>query len=495
LKRLFNISIMKETDLKPAGIFHYFHEICQVPRPSKHEEQIVAYLKKFGEKHHLETKVDDAGNVVIKKPATPGKENLKTVVLQGHMDMVCEKNSDVEHDFMKDPIQTEVDGDWLKAKGTTLGADDGIGVAAGLAILADESIEHGPIECLFTVDEETQLTGANALKEGFMSGDILINLDSEDDGQLFIGCAGGINTVGELKYTQIEVPTDYYFFKVHVSGLVGGHSGDDINKNRACANKVLNRFLYKEAAKMDMYLCTIDGGNLHNAIAREAYAVCAIPQDEKHTVRADLNIFISEIEDEYSVTEPNFKMTLESVEAHPKAIDKKSAANLVKMLYAMPHGVFAMSQEIAGFVQTSTNLASVKMKEGNVIRIETSQRSDITSSRNDIAAMVETVMTMAGATAVHNDGYPGWKPNTHSEILNITVTSYKRLFNEEPIVRSIHAGLECGLFLEKYPHLDMISFGPQLVGVHSPDERLLIPTVDKFWKLLLDILKNIPAKR
>lgn len=486
---------MKETDLKPAGIFHYFHEICQVPRPSKHEEQIVAYLKEFGEKHHFETKVDDAGNVVIKKPASPGKENLKTVVLQGHMDMVCEKNSNVQHDFMKDPIETEVDGDWLKAKGTTLGADDGIGVATGLAILADDSIEHGPIECLFTVDEETQLTGATALKEGFMNGDILINLDSEDDGQLFIGCAGGVNTVGELPYKEVDVPKGYYSFKVHVSGLVGGHSGDDINKNRACANKILNRFLYKEAAKTDMYLCQIDGGNLHNAIAREAYAVCAIPEADKHNVRADLNIFIAEIEDEYNVTEPNFKMTLETVDTQVKAIDKTSAANLLKMLYAMPHGVFAMSQDIAGFVQTSTNLASVKMKENHIIRIETSQRSDIMSARNDIATMVEIVMNMAGAKAVHNDGYPGWKPNTHSEILNITVASYKKLFNEEPIVRSIHAGLECGLFLEKYPKLDMISFGPQLVGVHSPDERLLIPTVDKFWKLLLDILKNIPAKK
>ena len=485
---------MKETDLKPEGIFHYFHEICQVPRPSKHEEQIVAYMKAFGEKHHFETKVDKAGNVVIKKPATPGKENLKTVVLQGHMDMVCEKNSNIQHDFMKDPIQTEVDGDWLRAKGTTLGADDGIGLAAGLAILADDTIEHGPIECLFTVDEETQLTGATALQEGFMNGDILINLDSEDDGQLFIGCAGGINTEGTLKYHEIDAPKDYYFFKVHVSGLVGGHSGDDINKNRACANKVLTRFLYNEGKKMDAYLCAIDGGNLHNAIAREAYAICAVPEEKKHEVRADLNVFISEIEDEYNVTEPNFKMSLETVDAQPKAIDKDSADHLIKMLYAMPHGVFAMSQEIPGFVQTSTNLASVKMKEGNVIEIVTSQRSDILSSRNDLANMVEIVMTMGGATAKHNDGYPGWKPNTHSEILNITVDSYKRLFNEEPIVRSIHAGLECGLFLTKYPKLDMISFGPQLVGVHSPDERLLIPTVDKFWKLLLDILKNIPEK-
>jgi len=485
---------MEEKDLKPAGIFQYFHEICQVPRPSKHEEQIGAFLKAFGEKHHLETKMDEAGNVVIKKPASPGKEKLKTVILQGHMDMVCEKNSDVKHDFMKDPIQTEVDGDWLKAKGTTLGADDGIGVATGLAILADESIEHGPIECVFTVDEETQLTGATAMKEGFMDGDILINLDSEDDGQLFIGCAGGINTVGELTYKEVDVPKGYYFFKVAVSGLVGGHSGDDINKDRACANKVLNRFLYKEAKKFDLYLCAIDGGNLHNAIAREAWAICAVPEKEKHEVRSDLNVFIADIEGEYNVTEPNFKMTLETVDAKDKAFDKDTTDRLLKLIYAMPHGVFAMSQDIPGLVETSTNLASVKMKENCTIRIETSQRSSILSARNNIANMVEAVMLLGKAKVVHNDGYPGWKPNTHSEILNVTVESYKRLFKADPIVRSIHAGLECGLFLEKYPKLDMISFGPQLVGVHSPDEKLLIPTVDKFWKLLLDVLKNIPEK-
>jgi dipeptidase D len=486
--------MMKETELKPAGVFHYFHEICQVPRPSKHEEKIGAFLKKFGEEHHLETKMDDAGNVVIRKPASKGKENLKTVILQGHMDMVCEKNSDVKHDFMKDPIESYVDGEWLKAKGTTLGADDGIGVATGLAILADDSIEHGPLECVFTVDEETQLTGATAMKEGFMNGDILINLDSEDDGQLFIGCAGGVNTIGELSYKEVAVPKGYYCFKVHVSGLVGGHSGDDINKNRACANKILDRFLTAEAGKFDMYLCAIDGGNLHNAIAREAWAVCAVPEEAKHAVRADLNVFINDIEGEYNVTEPNFKMTLETVDTPATAMDKDSADRLLKMLFAMPHGVFAMSQDIPGLVETSTNLASVKMRKKGVISVETSQRSSIMSARNNIATMVEMVMKLAGAKVTHNDGYPGWKPNTHSEILNVTVASYKKLFGEEPIVRSIHAGLECGLFLEKYPKLDMISFGPQLVGVHSPDEKLLIPTVDRFWKLLLDVLANIPEK-
>ncbi len=486
---------MKETDLKPACVFQYFQEICQVPRPSRHEEKMIAFLKAFGEKHLLETEVDKAGNVVIRKPASRGKENLKTVVLQSHMDMVCEKNSNIQHDFSKDPIQTEIDGEWLRAKGTTLGADDGIGVATCLAILADDKLVHGPIECVFTVDEETSLGGANAMKEGFMHGDILINLDSEDDGQLFIGCAGGVNTIGTLKYKETGVPKDYYFFKVHVSGLVGGHSGDDINKNRACANKILVRFLTAETKKTDLYLCAIDGGNLHNAIAREAYAICAIPQEDKHVVRADLNIFVKDIETEYEVTEPHFKMTLETADAMSSAIDRDTTARLIPMLYGLPHGVFAMSQDIPGFVQTSTNFAAVKMRENHTITVETSQRSDIISARNDIATMVEMIMKLGGATIEHLNAYPGWKANTHSEILGITVDSYKRLFKTEPLVRSIHAGLECGLFLEKYPHLDMISFGPQLVGVHSPDEKLLIPTVIKFWDLLLDVLANIPEKK
>lgn len=486
---------MEKFNLKPVNVFHYFDEICQIPRPSKKEGKIIAYLKAFGENHHLETSIDHTGNVLIKKQASAGKENLKTVVLQCHMDMVCEKNSNIQHDFLKDPIQNEIDGEWMKAKGTTLGADDGIGIAACLAVLADDSIEHGPLQCLFTVDEETQLTGAIALEKGFMTGDVLINLDSEDEGQLFIGCAGGIDSIGELTYTEIKVPQDYYFFKIHISGLIGGHSGDDINKNRACANKILNRFLYKETEKIDLYLCNIDGGNLHNAIAREAYAICAVPQDDKHIVRADLNLFIADIEDEYNVTEPNLKITLESTDKQTTAIDKDTANRLLMMLYAIPHGVFAMSQDIAGLVETSTNLASVKIKEDRRIVVATSQRSSIMSARENIANMVRITMKLAGAKVSHKDGYPGWKPNTHSEILSITADSYKRLFETEPVVRSIHAGLECGLFLEKYPNLDMISFGPTLTGVHSPDERLNIPSVDKFWKLLLDVLIHIPIKK
>ena len=303
---------MKKKDLKPAGVFKYFEEICQVPRPSKKEEKMIAYLKAFGAKHNLETKVDEAGNVLIKKPATPGKENLQTVVLQSHIDMVCEKNNDVQHDFLTDPIETEIDGEWLKAKGTTLGADNGIGVATELAILADDSIEHGPLECLFTVDEETGLTGAFALQEGFMSGDILLNLDSEDEGEIFIGCAGGIDSVAEFTYKEVEIPAGYFFFKVEVKGLKGGHSGGDIHLGRGNANKILNRFLSRMAARHDLYLCEINGGNLRNAIPREAYTICAVPEDAKHDVRTELNIFTSEMEDELSVVEPDLKLVLES---------------------------------------------------------------------------------------------------------------------------------------------------------------------------------------
>lgn len=485
---------MEKKDLKPAGIFHYFEEICQVPRPSKREEKIVAYLKAFGEAHGLETKVDEVGNVLIKKPATPGMENRKTVVLQSHVDMVCEKNNDVTHDFLTDPIETEIDGEWLKAKGTTLGADNGIGVATELAILTDDTLEHGPIECLFTIDEETGLTGAFALQEGFMNGDILLNLDSEDEGELFIGCAGGVDSVAEFHYTPVNVPEGYFCCKVTVKGLKGGHSGGDIHLGRGNANKILTRFLHQALSRYDLYLCAIDGGNLRNAIAREAYAVVAVPEADKHALRADLNVFAAQVQAENAVVDPDLQLIMESEAHQTTAIDRDTAKHLIQALYATPHGVFAMSQDIPGLVETSTNLASVKMKPGEIIRIETSQRSSTASAKEDIATMVRTVFEMAGAQVSHGDGYPGWKPNPHSEILEIATASYRRLFGVEAKVKAIHAGLECGLFLDKYPSLDMISFGPTLQGVHSPDERMLIPTVQKFWDHLVDILKNVPAK-
>lgn len=484
---------MENIQLKPASVFHYFDEVCQVPRPSKHEEKIRAYLLAFAEKHSLEVKTDEAGNVLIKKPATPGMESLKTVILQSHIDMVCEKNGDVEHDFLNDPIQTYVDGEWLKAKGTTLGADNGIGIATQLAVLAADDIQHGPIECLFTVDEETGLTGAFALKEGFMEGDILINLDSEDEGELFIGCAGGANTTAEFAYQTIDALQDYFFFRVAIKGLSGGHSGDDINKNRANANKLLVRFLTQLQAKYDFYLCHIDGGNLHNAIPREAEALCAVPMKYKEPVRIDMNIYTAEIENEYSVTEPNLRTELSSESPVAKAIDRQVVKNLLKSVYAVHNGVYAMSQDMEGLVETSSNLASIKMEEG-CIRIVTSQRSSILSSRQDMSEMIRSAFELGGAKVTTGDGYPGWKPNPSSDILRVAVESYKRLFGVEPKVKAIHAGLECGLFLEKYPSLDMFSTGPTLRGVHSPDERMHIPSVEKFWQHLLDVLAHVPQK-
>lgn len=486
---------MELSELKPESVFYYFSEICKVPRPSKKEEKIISYLENFAAEQKLEIKKDEVGNILIKKPATPGKENLKTVVLQSHVDMVCEKNNDVEHDFLTDPIETIIDGEWLKAKGTTLGADNGIGVATELAILAANDIEHGPIECLFTIDEETGLTGAFALKEGFMSGDILLNLDSEDEGELFIGCAGGIDSIGEFHYREVPVPTGYFFFRVDVKGLKGGHSGGDIHLGRGNANKILNRFLSQTAKKYDLYICEVNGGNLRNAIPREAYAICAVPHDAKEPVRVDLNIFIADIENEFAVSEPDLKLTLQSETPRKMAIDQDTSSRLLKTLYAVPHGVYAMSQDIPGLVETSTNLASIKMIDSKKIKIETSQRSSILSARNDMANTVRAAFELGGARVSFGEGYPGWKPNPHSEILEIAVASYKRLFGVDAKVKAIHAGLECGLFLDKYPGLDMISFGPTLTGVHSPDERMHIPSVEKFWNHLLDVLANVPTKK
>lgn len=484
---------MEKKDLQPAVVFHYFEEVCQVPRPSKKEEKIRAYLLEFAKKHGLAAKTDEAGNVLIEKPASAGKENLKTVVLQSHMDMVCEKNKDTEHNFETDPIQTYVDGEWLRAKGTTLGADNGIGIATQLAVLASEDIEHGPIQCLFTVDEETGLTGAFALKEGFMNGDILINLDSEDEGELFIGCAGGAGTTAQFPCPMMAAPEGYFFFRVAVKGLTGGHSGDDINKNRANANKLLNRFLVQLMEKYDLRLCEIDGGNLHNAIPREAHAVCAVPMKDKESVRVDLNVYLSEVENEFAVTEPNLVMELESESPRAEVMEQEAMKKFLLSLYAVHNGVYAMSQDIPGLVETSSNLASVKQRDGKIV-VVTSQRSSILSSRKDMSQMVAAAFLLGGAEVTTGDGYPGWKPNPNSEVLQIAVESYKRLFATEPKIKAIHAGLECGLFLEKYPSLDMVSFGPTLRGVHSPDERMLIPTVDKFWRHLLDVLAHIPVK-
>ena len=481
-------------DLKPALVWKYFDEINQIPRPSKKEEKIIAYLLDFAKKHNLEVRKDDAGNVLIIKPATKGYENRSTVILQGHVDMVCEKNSDTQHDFDNDPIQTYVDGEWLKAKGTTLGADNGIGVAAALAILESNDVEHGRLECLFTVDEETGLTGAHALEKNFLNGDILLNLDTEEEGEIYIGCAGGKGTTATFTYKRESVPSDYFWFKVEVKGLSGGHSGAEINKGLGNANKILNRYLWSLSREYKLVLSEISGGNLHNAIAREACAVAGVPSNKKENIIIELNVLLPQIQEELKAVDPNLKMIVSSTDIPLFVFDADTTYNLLNAIYACPHGVLNMSADIPGLVETSTNLASVKMKEGDTIVIGTSQRSSTESLKENAANMINAVFTLAKANVVHSAGYPGWKPNPDSNILNVAKSSYKKLYGKDPEVKAIHAGLECGLFLEKYPHLDMVSFGPTITDAHSPAEQVHIPSVDKWWELLLDVLKNIPAK-
>lgn len=484
------------------AILSIFREILTIPRESGHEEHIIKYLQDFAKKHKLACKTDEAGNVLITQEASKGKENAPVVVLQSHSDMVCEKNSGVVHDFAKDPIQAVEENGWLIAKDTTLGADCGIGMAAQLALLADNTISTGKIEALFTTSEETGMDGANALKPGFITGKLLINLDSEDEGELFIGCAGGIDTTAKFKYTTYPATKEFVKCEFRIFGAQGGHSGDDIDKNRANANKILARFLYRALEKADIELYEIGGGNKRNAIAREAYAVIGFNKRHTHSITGIFNTVIGEVKEEFKVSDGGIDGFSSEVGIHDikegkvigepkKAIDKDTAASLIYALNCAPHGVLAMSSDIKGLVETSTNLASVKMEEGNIIRIGTSQRSAINSSRRYAAEQVEACFALAGAKVTHESEYPGWKPNLQSKLLQVSEKAYKKLFGKEPVVRAIHAGLECGLFLDIFPDLDMISFGPTIRGVHAPGERLELATVEKFRKLLEEIVVNI----
>ncbi|MCK5775506.1 MAG: aminoacyl-histidine dipeptidase [Bacteroidales bacterium] len=477
-------------NLEPKIVWEYFDEICQVPRPSKKEAQIIKYLKDFGSQFQLETLEDETGNILIRKGATKGYENRPWVVLQSHMDMVCEKNSDVDFDFEKDAIIPIISGEWVKAQGTTLGADDGIGVAAQLAILASNDIEHGPIECLFTVDEETGLTGAFGLKPGFVKSEILLNLDSEDEGELFIGCAGGVDTIIEMEYESEKSPKDYKFFKLTVNGLNGGHSGDEIQKGLGNAVKLMNRILWEASHKTSLRIVDFRAGNLRNAIAREGFAHIAIAQDQVESFISLFDTLSTDIKSEYSITEKNLKITCEATEETGDLMIIEYQNSLLNALYGCPHGVIAWSQSIDNFVETSTNLASIKMKD-HTAYITTSQRSSVESARTDIANMVAANFRNIGAYVEHTDGYPGWAPNPKSKVLEQTEKSYTKLFKVKPKVLAIHAGLECGLIGETYPKMDMISFGPTIKGAHSPDERIKIDTVKMFWDLTLDVLKNI----
>ena len=501
-------------------VFDIFAEICKVPRPSKHEEQISRWLQSFAASHGIECVADEAMNVIMRVPATPGYEDHEGVILQAHMDMVCEKNGDVAHDFMTDPIETYIDGEWLKAKGTTLGGDDGIGISMALAAITDPELPHPAIECLFTVDEETGLTGAMKLQDGMLRHKRLINLDSEDDGQIFIGCAGGIDTLAKMHYDPVSVSEavcqrsglcsvspqgGLLAVKLRVSGLLGGHSGDDINKGRANANQILVWFLARIMPQTEVQLASINGGNLRNAIAREAEAVIAIPMAFKEQIRIEWNHFVAQMEQVFGAVETDMRLDLETTDMPETFIPADKAYRLVMALCECPHGMIAMSHDIPGLVETSTNLASIKMKqessslpfrEGSglgsyFIEINTSQRSSKESSKHHLKWVVEQALSMACDEVTHGDGYPGWTPNPSSPLLDITKKAYIDLFKSEPKVLAIHAGLECGLFLEKYPYLDMVSIGPQMYGVHSPQERLSIPSTDRCYAWLCQILKSL----
>ncbi len=480
-------------DLKPELLWKHFEELTQIPRPSRKEEKAAKYVVDFAKQNNLEYAKDSFGNIVIRKPATPGKENLAPVVLQGHLDIVPEKNSDVKHDFEKDPLQIYVDGDWVKAKGTTLGSDNGIGVAAALAVLESNDIEHGPIEALFTLDEETGLNGAQALQPGFVKAEILMNLDSEEDGALYIGCAGGQNTFVKFKCNQNDIQANTVALELKVLGLKGGHSGLDIIQGRGNAIKIMVRLLHELNYKFGIRLVSLNGGSKHNAIPRESFAIIRVPKKMATEVLLYVENYNQIVKDELASMEPNLNVCADLSKSKNKTLDKVSAKNIIDSLYAVPNGVTKMSADIEGLVETSTNLAVVVTK-GKTVEVTLSQRSSVESEKHDIANSIGALFKLAKAEVKQGDGYPGWKPDIHSPVLAVMKNNFRNKYGKDPEVKAIHAGLECGIIKERYPDMDMISFGPTIMGAHSPDEKVQISTVEKFWDLLVDSLKNIPAK-
>jgi len=479
--------------LKPTSLWKNFYELTQIPRPSKKEEQVRAFLKKFGEDLGLETIVDEIGNVIIKKPATEGMEDRKGIILQGHMDMVPQKNSETKHDFEKDPIDAYIDGEWVTAKGTTLGADNGMGVAASMAVLEATDLVHGPIEVLITMDEETGMTGAENLKAGLLDGDILLNMDSEDEGELYIGCAGGIDTYGEWTYTSEPVPDGMVAYEISVKGLKGGHSGLDINLGRGNANKIMNVLLMKATEKYGVRLAKIDGGSLRNAIPRESFVTVVVEEAKK----GDFETFVKEFEviaqEEFTEADGGLIIIAEPVAMPENLIDATTQTNLYKAILECPNGTIKMSESVKGIVETSTNLAIVKSENGK-IEVSSLQRSLVDADKDELGTTIRKVFEGAGGTAKSNGSYPGWKPDPDSPILKEMKEVYNSRFGKVPEVKVIHAGLECGILGATYPHWDMISFGPTIRNPHSPDEKVNIATVDLFWEFLLETLKNAPKK-
>ncbi len=480
-------------NLKPELLWKHFYSLTQIPRPSGHEKASVEFIKKFAEDLKLETIIDEVGNIIIRKAATPGMEDRKGIVLQGHIDMVPQKNSDKQHDFEKDPIDAYIDGEWVKARGTTLGADNGIGVAASLAVLESKDIAHGPIEALITIDEETGMTGAFGLKAGLLKGDILLNLDSEDEGELYVGCAGGLDTNVKYTFTPSQVPAGSVAYKLTVKGLKGGHSGLDIILGRANSIKLLFRFMYAAEKKFGVRLASIDGGSLRNAIPREAFAVVAVPSAKAADFEKSIKEYLYIYKAEFSMTEPDLFFGAEKADMPKTLIDEKTQFNLTRAMFGCPNGVIRMSDSIPGLVETSTNLARVYSKDNNIFA-SCLLRSSVDSAKDALADKIASVFELSGAEIEFTGGYPGWKPNPSSAILKAMKEVYEKKYGKIPEVKAIHAGLECGLLGGVYPNWDMISFGPTIRFPHSPDEKVNIATVGKFWDYLVEVLKNAPKK-
>ena len=479
-------------NLEPKGLWKHFDKICSIPHPSKHEEKIVAALVEFAKANNIEYKVDETGNVIMRKPASKGMENRKGVILQAHVDMVPQKNNDTKHDFEKDPILPRINGEWVCATGTTLGADNGIGVSAALAVLEDKELIHGPIEALFTIDEETGMTGAFGLKAGELNGDILLNLDSETEGELYVGCAGGVDATIRFDFKKEAMPAGYQALILSVKGMKGGHSGMDIILGRGNANKTLFRVL-KALEKFDCRLGKINGGSLRNAIPREAFCTIAIPTAKLSEAKAEVKNFESIVKNELSAVEPDVTISLEETCSCCFLIDQDTARRVIRTVYACPNGIYRMSDSMENLVETSSNLAIVKT-EGEQIVACALLRSSVDTAKADFAEMMASVVELAGGKIEFTGGYPGWKPNMHSPILETMTATYKKLFGRTPKVMAIHAGLECGLLGGVYKNWDMISFGPTIKHPHSPDEKVNINSVKLFWDYLTETLKNVPTK-
>ncbi len=477
--------------LEPKVLWNKFADLNAVPRPSKKEERVIEFIKNFGNNLGLKTEVDEVGNVVIRKPATKGMESRKKIILQAHLDMVHQKNNDTDFDFENQGIDMYVDGDWVRAKGTTLGADNGLGVATMMAILESDSIEHPELEALFTIDEETGMTGAKGLSPEILEGEILLNLDTEEDDEIGIGCAGGVDITATKTYEEEKMPESYRSYSIKVKGLMGGHSGMDIIKGLGNANKLMNRLLVNTSEDFKLRISEIDGGGLRNAIPRESNATIALPDTEEESFKKEFKRRVENIKREYASLEPNLSIELDKIASQPKVMDLKSQREVVLALAGTHNGVYRMSPEIEGLVETSNNIANVTLKDGEV-RIKCLTRSSVDSTKDDLANSIRSVFELAGFKVEFSGEYPGWAPNSDSAILKTLDEIYQKMHGEKAHIAACHAGLECGIIGSHYPGMDMISFGPTIRGAHSPDERASIKSAQKYWNFLLEVLKNIP---